>query len=239
MQLKSLAYVVTVPVVTALALTVLAALLLTPPANAQLQIQTQPQTQPPAQAQTEAAPEADSDLFSLPMVGFEITKPEAWVFLHKAEPSPDKPKTRLNDELLNTAAEELSGRPLAVIAKYPQPHATLNPTVQVAMRPRGPLGDLDALEILTVIQNQMRGGFPDFQIEQAVTATEISGLEAATFTAAYTVQGGPAAYPVRYRMWLIPRGSIFFILGMSGAQDGDDAATEAFQQILESVQIEP
>ncbi|MDY7094478.1 MAG: hypothetical protein SX243_16020 [Acidobacteriota bacterium] len=228
MQLKSFLLVVSV----------LAVLLLTIPASAQLQVQTQQQTTPPPAASS-AAPEEESDLFTIPMVGFEMTKPESWVFLHKAEPSPDKPETRLNDELLNTAAEELSGRPLAVVAKYPQPHSSLNPTLQVAMRSRQPLGDLDAPEILTIISNQMRGGFPDFQLEQAVTATEVSGLEAATFTATYTVQGGPAAYPVRYRMWVIPRGSIFFILGMSGAQEGEDAATEAFQQILESVKIQP
>jgi hypothetical protein len=228
MKLKSLVLVVPALIV----------VLLAPPSSAQLQIQTQPQTTAP-QAISQAAPEADSDLFSIPMVGIELTKPESWVFLHKAEPSPDKPATRLNDDLLNTAAEELSGRPLAVLAKYPQPHPTLNPTMQVAMRSREPLGDLDAPEILTIISNQMRGGFPDFELEKAVSTTEVSGLEAATFTATYTVQGGPASYPVRYRMWVIPRGKIFFILGMSGAQEGEDAATEAFQQILESVKIQP
>lgn len=180
----------------------------------------------------------NENLYRLRMIGFQVEKPAGWEFVMKVDPAASKALTRLDDEAIDTAAHELGSRPLVVASKYPQPHASLNPTLQVAMRPADQFADASASQILSALLEPMRATFADLELVEPVTEAEVSGLPAARFVADYTVAASAGSFPTRLRMWVVPRGPVFFVVGMSGAQEGEDAAEAEFQSILDSLVID-
>lgn len=68
----------------------------------------------------------------------------------------------------------------------------------------------------------MRRAFPDLRILSPVRSTQVGGWPAhmrATYTLAN--QAGER-FPVLSRMWLVPRGSLMFLIGMGGSAAGED-----------------
>ena len=46
-----------------------------------------------------------------------------------------------------------------------------------------------------------------------------------------------AVFPTLSRMWIVPRGSFMFLIGMSGPQGGPDVSESEFKAVLDSVEI--
>ncbi len=178
------------------------------------------------------------DLFQSSAVGLELRKPASWVFLTSEDVKANRERIRLKDGELEQAIRERASLPLVVAAKYPEPHGSLNPTVQVGVRPLGGLAGRPATEILALVVGSLQSGFSDFQLVTPVSEARISGLPAAHLVATYTINTDAGSFPVKARMWLVPRGPILFMIGMSGAQEGEDVAQEEFQAVLESLVIE-
>jgi hypothetical protein len=80
--------------------------------------------------------------------------------------------------------------------------------------------------------------FPDFRFVDPIQSTTLSGFPAAYRKAAYTVRTAAGrAFPILARSWVVPRGASMFLIGMSGAADGDDTSEEAFTSALASIRI--
>ena len=94
------------------------------------------------------------------------------------------------------------------------------------------------MEILSGIVGQLQQAFADFEFVVPVSETEVSGLAGARFVATYTLQMEGGSFPVKSRIWLVPRGSALFMIGMAGAQEGEDMAEEEFDRVLASIVIE-
>jgi hypothetical protein len=122
-------------------------------------------------------------------------------------------------------------------ASYCRQNATgLNPSVQVTLRSalRG-----TPTELLTTALATMRRAFPDFRIVSPVRATEVSGWPAAQVKAIYTLTSRTgASFPVQSRMWLVTRGNLMFLIGMSGGASGEDVCEVEFKAVVASIVIQ-
>jgi hypothetical protein len=126
--------------------------------------------------------------------------------------------------------------PLIVFAKYAEPHAGLNPTVQVTVRPA--LAGAPT-RLLSGAVEQMRHALPDLRMVSPVQPAQVSGRPAAHARATYTLRNKAGqSYSVLSRLWLVPRGPVMFLIGMSGTQEGPDVCEEEFAAILQSIDIE-
>jgi hypothetical protein len=73
-----------------------------------------------------------------------------------------------------------------------------------------------------------------------VQPATVGGLPGAAVIVTYTLAStGGNRFPVRSRLWLVPRGNLMFLIGMSGATDGEDVAEAEFRTALESIRIDP
>ena len=128
-----------------------------------------------------------------------------------------------------------SAMPLVVFTKYAEPHQGLNPSIQVT--PRAALAG-SPTRLLAAAVEQMRAAFFDFRIVSPVSPVRVAGWPAAHVRITYTLktQSGQSS-KVLGRIWLIPRGPLMFLVGMSGADVGDDLCEDEFVATLDSLEI--
>ena len=50
---------------------------------------------------------------------------------------------------------------------------------------------------------------------------------------------GGESFPVKGRLWLVPRGRLMFLIAMSGSQTGEDVCESEFQAVISTLTIEP
>jgi hypothetical protein len=168
--------------------------------------------------------------------GIEITPPAGWHEASLAQVQANRENVRMADADLQHAIQTRSALPLLVFTKYPEPHEGLNPSVQVTLRSalRGTPTDL-----LSTALQPMRRAFPDFRLVSPVHQTQVGGWPAAAMEATYTLRSkAGGAFPVRSRMWLVPRGQLMFLIAMSGSATGADVADGEFKAALDSIVIQ-
>src|SRR5215216_5204741 len=72
--------------------------------------------------------------FSNPTAGISLVPPAGWTVMSMQEVMQNRSKVRMPDEQLQAGLQSATA-PLFVFAKYPEPHPSLNPTLQVVLRP--------------------------------------------------------------------------------------------------------
>jgi hypothetical protein len=150
----------------------------------------------------------------------------------------NRSKVRLPDAELQAGLQRATA-PLFVFSKHPEPFPSLNPTVQVVLRPRPASLPTSATALLRIATETLQRAFPDFAFVEAIRDTQVSGLPAAYMKASYTLKTGTQGYHrVLSRTWLVPRGSFMFLIGMSGTTAGDDTSEVEFATAIKSVSIE-
>jgi len=168
--------------------------------------------------------------------GIEIAPPAGWHETSLAQVQANRENVRMADADLQHAIQTRSALPLLVFTKYPEPHEGLNPSIQVTLRSaiQGTPTDL-----LSAALEPMRRAFPDFRLVSPVHQTWVSGWSAAALEATYTLRSkAGGAFPVRSRMWLVPRGRLMFLIAMSGSVSGADVADAEFKAVLDSIVIQ-
>ena len=171
--------------------------------------------------------------------GIALSPPAGWSVVSMQDVMQNRAKVRVADAELQAGLQRATA-PLFVFAKYPEPHPTLNPTIQIVLRPAPGTAGTPATTILAGATQTLQKVYPDFQFIEPIRSAVISGMPAASMKAAYTLrtqQGG--AYRILSRMWLVPRGSTMFLIGMSGPVEGPDVSDGEFAGALASIQIEP
>ncbi len=167
--------------------------------------------------------------------GIAVDRPASWQMATTADIQANRERVRLSDSEFQHAMITRSALPIIAMMKYPEPFAGLNPSVQITLR-QALKGSPTAL--LTGALATMRRGFSDLAIAQPVTSTTVSGLPAATVRVTYTLRTASRSVPVMSRLWLVPRGSLMFLIGMSGSQSGPDVCESEFAAVLDSIQID-
>jgi hypothetical protein len=176
--------------------------------------------------------------FSNPTAGISLVPPPGWTVMSMQEVMQNRSKVRIPDEQLQAGLQSATA-PLFVFAKYPEPHPSLNPTVQVVLRPRPASLPASATRLLAGSVETLQRAFPDFRYIDPIRATQVSGMPAAYMKAAYTLRTAAGqSHKVLVRTWLVPRGAFLFLIGMSGAAEGADVADTEFAAALSSIVIE-
>ena len=167
--------------------------------------------------------------------GIALHRPPAWQTATTEDIQANRERVRLSDSEFQRAMVTRSALPIIALMKYPEPFAGLNPSVQITLRQalKG-----SPTELLTGALATMRRGFPDLTIVQPVRPVTVSGLPAATVRVTYTLRTASQSAPVLSRLWLVSRGSLMFLIGMSGAQTGPDVCESEFAAVLESIRID-
>jgi hypothetical protein len=167
--------------------------------------------------------------------GIALDRPAGWQTATLAQVQQNRQQARLADEELQRAMVARSAMPVIVFLKYPEPHAGLNPTIQVTLRPAIAGAPTD---VLSGALETMRRAFADFRVVSAVRPVAVDGRPGAHVRATYTLENqAGGSYQVLTRIWLVPRGSLMFLIGMSGGQRGEDVCEEEFAAVLRSIQI--
>ena len=182
--------------------------------------------------------QSSDDAFYSGAVGFGITKPSAWYFISDEILQEDRNTIRLEDAELDKLVKEYSNIPLVVFARNPEPYPDLNPSVSVSMAflPVEGMAPTAALKMSTEISKQ---AYPDLTVVEPVREHEIDGLPGAYTKIRYTASFADGkSFPILARMWIVPRGKIMFIIGMTGSQNGPDVFENIWKDILHSIRIE-
>lgn len=180
------------------------------------------------------------DRLENPTAGIVVVKPTGWHVGTIQQVEANRAKVRMNDEELQKAIAQSASAPLFVFTRHAEPYDSLNPSIQVALRPLGPLVGRSAVEIMQVAVEPLRKAFKDFRLVSEISATTVSGLPAAYMKGAYTLvtQDG-REYPTLSRLWIIPRGSFMFFIGMGSPQEGPDVSEDEFTAFMKSLEIQP
>ena len=167
--------------------------------------------------------------------GIALDRPAGWQTATLAQVQQNRQQARLADEELQRAMVARSAMPVIVFLKYPEPHAGLNPTIQVTLRPAIAGAPTD---VLSGALETMRRAFADFRVVSAVRPVAVDGRPGAHVRATYSLESqAGGSYQVLTRIWLVPRGSLMFLIGMSGGQRGEDVCEEEFAAVLRSIHI--
>lgn len=180
-----------------------------------------------------------TDRLENPTAGIVVVKPAGWHTGTIQQVEANRAKLRLNDEELQKAIQQSASAPLFVFTRYPEPYDRLNPSIQVALRPLGPLVGRTPVEIMQVAVEPLKKALKDFRLVSEISATTVSGMPAAYMKGAYTLvtQDG-RAYPALSRLWIIPRGSFMFFIGMGSPQEGPDVSEDEFTAFVKSIEIQ-
>jgi hypothetical protein len=167
--------------------------------------------------------------------GVSLQRPPSWQTATAEAIQANRERVRLSDSAFQRALVTRSALPIIALMKYPEPFEGLNPSVQITLRQslKG-----TPTQLLTGALLAMRRGFADLSIVGPVETTEISGLPAARVRVTYTLRTTTQSWRVLSRIWLVPRGPLMFLIGMSGSESGPDVCESEFAAVLQSIRID-
>jgi hypothetical protein len=186
---------------------------------------------------TFSSPSAAQDRIEHQAAGIAIDRPVGWHDVTLAQVQANRERARLADPELQHAMSTRSALPILAFTKYEEPHAGLNPTIQVALRPAI---SGTPTQLLAVALETVRRAFADFRLVAPPKAVQVAGWPAAHASATYTLHNEHGeVFRVKSRFWLVPRGTLMFLIGMSGSQIGDDECEPEFTAVISTLTINP
>jgi hypothetical protein len=189
-------------------------------------------------AEPAVAQNAAAQRFENATAGISLARPAGWQTASLQTVQENRERVQLSDPELQAALQKAATAPLFVFIKHPEPHPDLNPSIQVTLRPLGTLAGQPPTELMKMAVAALQKALPDFAFVTAITDAQVSGLAGAHMRAKYTTRNREgASFKVLTRLWLVPRGSYMFMIGMSGPQEGPDVAEAEFAAALASITI--
>ncbi|HEY3357978.1 MAG TPA: hypothetical protein VGQ83_32315, partial [Polyangia bacterium] len=192
---------------------------------------------PPAPAAALPAAAPDADLVEALGTGFRMRKPAGWLVVSRARLEASRREVQIADARMQERVRQGAPLPLLSLARYPEDHARLNPTIAVLEQR---VADFTPGQVLGQMMPMLARAYPDLQVVEEPAASTLGAHAAARARVRFTArtQAG-AAYYVESRVVMIRRGGTMFMVMMNGAVDGPDRCEREFAAALQSVQIEP
>jgi hypothetical protein len=185
-----------------------------------------------------SGPVSAQERFTNQTAGISLVPPAGWQVVSVQSVMENRGKLRLPDAQLQAGIQRATA-PLFVFAKYPEPYTGLNPTVQIVLRPKPASLGNSPTAILQASISTLQRAFPDYRQIEPVRSATVGGKAAAYMKAAYTLTAASGrTYPVMARTWLVPRGGVMFLIGMSGTTEGVDVADVDFARVVDTIVIE-
>jgi hypothetical protein len=172
-------------------------------------------------------------------VGFEVTKPESWQFLTAQQNLENLKRTKLSNEEFHQLMLKYATAPLVAMMKHPEPFDDLNPSLKVNVKPFGQLKGTDPKQILSMVSVQFASIFKDYEVVEAPTDTQVSGIKSGYLRFNYSLQiPDGRTFPTTSELWIVPRGDYFFMIGAGTRQDEKTGTRKEIQEILKTVKID-
>lgn len=180
----------------------------------------------------------DPDLYRNPTVGLALEKPADWRFVTAEENSENLKRTKLTDAEFQKKMEKYATAPLVALMKHPEPFDDLNPSLKVNIKPLGDLDPTDPKKILTLLTEQFPKLFKDYELVEGPIETKVSGLIAGYARIHYSLEiPDGRSFPTCSELWIIPRGSYFFMVGAGTRQDESTGKRSEIRTILASMKL--
>jgi hypothetical protein len=180
-----------------------------------------------------------SDVFTSPTAGFQVSKPVGWHYVTAAQNLENLKATKLSDQEFQAAMLKYATAPLVAMTKFPEPYEDLNPSFKVNIKPFGQLKGKAATDIIGLMLPQFQKAFKDFKLVQPPTEVEVSGIKSGYARINYSLQTPDGTvFPTTSELWIVPRGDYFFIVGAGTRQDEKTGSREEIANIVRSVKIE-
>ncbi len=189
--------------------------------------------QPAAQTQVPA-----TEKVAIPTLGLSVERPESWSTLTVEENVRNLRGVEMDDRELQGLAARYAATPIIAFSKYKEPYDDLNPTFKINVRPIGGFAGHRAEEILLAALPTMRRMFGDLKVDYAPTETTLSGKPAAYTRLTYTLRASGREFPAVSEIWVVPAGSIFFMIGTGTRADEKTGSRGEVRAIVDSVHIE-
>ena len=144
----------------------------------------------------------------------------------------------MDDPEFQEMAARYANSPVFAISKYKEPYADLNPSFKINVRPRGGFAKFSPEDILSAAIPAMGRVSNDMKVLEGPRATQISGRKAAYARLSYTLKAKDVAVPTISEIWIVPKGSIFFMIGAGTRADEKNGTRAEMHRILDGVRIE-
>lgn len=179
-----------------------------------------------------------SDVFTNPRAGFEVTKPVGWHYVPAEQNLENLKAAKLSDQEFQMAMLKFAKTPLVAMTKFPEPYNDLNPTFKANIKLFAK-GKTPA-DIIGAMLSTYKKSSKNFKLVQPPTEVEVSGIKSAYTRMDYSLQipGGPA-FPITSELWIIPRGDYFFVLSADTRPDDKTGSRREIANIIRSVKIGP
>ena len=185
-----------------------------------------------------AAAQTDSNTYNNPTVGLSVTKPAEWHFLTAEQNQENLERTKLNDDEFHEFMKKYATAPLVIMTKYEEPYNDLNPSLKVNIKPLGRLPGDNPGQIMELILPTLERVFDEFSVDYGPVDTLLSGLKASYVRVHFTMMvSDTTGYPTCSELWIVPKGSFFFIIGIGTRQDEKTGKRKEVEEILTSLQI--
>ena len=172
-------------------------------------------------------------------VGFEIVKPDGWQHLTAEANAANLRAIEMEDKNLQEAIIKYGNAPVVAFTKYAEPYPDVNPSFKIGLRAAGQLAGRDAKDVLAVVLPVLEKALADVAVQEGPVETSVAGLPAAYVRMTYTMSAGGAQFPTTSEIWVVPRGSFFFLIGAGTRQDEANGTRAEIRAILESMKIDP
>ena len=182
----------------------------------------------------------DGNVFYSPTAGFEVTKPDEWLFMTAEEYLENLGHVELENEKFEELMVKHATTPLVAMTKYPEPFDDVNPSLKVNIRSFGELKTRDGKDVLDLALVLFPELYTDFVLAQEPMDTELSGMKAAYARMNYSLKAPDGrTFPTTSEIWIVPRGDYFFMIGTGYRQDEATGSQAEVHAILDTVRIEP
>ena len=186
-----------------------------------------------------SATPAAAEEVSVASLGIHVTKPEGWQTLTAEANLDNLRRATPEGSELQALMLRYATAPVIAFTKYAEPYDDLNPSFKLTLKPMGKFAGQSATAVLAAILPGIKAIMPDVVVEQAPTETRVSGLPAAYLRVHTTIKAVGREFPTTSEMWIVPRGSYFFMLGVGTRQDEATGTRAEVRAIVDSIRIDP
>jgi hypothetical protein len=181
---------------------------------------------------------ANDTSFVSPSHGLEFYKPLNWHWLSAEENKKNLDSAKFGDKNVDSLIKKNSSAPLVAITKYKEPYDDLNPSIKIDVKPLGPFQGKNPSEIIKVFLPFLKKAFPDMINEVGPIDTSFNGIKAGYFKGLYTFNvPNMGNLQANTEMWVVPKGSYFFLIGSGTRKDEKSGTRNEIQAILKRMKI--
>jgi hypothetical protein len=173
----------------------------------------------------------------IPTLGLTVNRPNGWATITADENSRNIRSVQMDDPQFQEMAARYANSPVFAISKYEEPYSDLNPSFKINVRPLGGFAKLSPEDILAAAIPTFARAFNDVKVLEGPRGTQVSGKQSAYARLSYPLKANGVAIPTISEIWIVPNGSIFFMIGAGTRADEKNGTRAEMRRILNTVRI--